>query len=85
MKWHMCIRLRRPLERFAAVVDVGATAELSPSHALVRGSQAPEAEAIRDSPSRQSLHGSLRPCMWPRLPKGVPATASPFPSRGAPA
>ena len=40
-----------PLERFAAIVDVGATAELNPCHALVRGSDAIEAEAMRDCPS----------------------------------
>ena len=58
MKWHMCIRLRRPLERFAAVVDVGATAELNPCHALVREAEALEAlqaEAMRDSPSKAIL------------------------------
>jgi hypothetical protein len=84
MKRHVCICLRRPLERFAAVVDVGATAELNPSHALVLGSQAPEAEAMRDSPSRAILARIVAAVYVAPPAEGRPSDGLAVPVEGGP-
>ena len=84
MKWHMCIRLKRPLERFAAVVDVGATAELNPCHALVRGSDAIEAEAMRDCPSKAILARIVAALYVAPPSEGRPSDGLAAPAEGGP-